>query len=61
MICTDQYIDSPASMCMIDKHMKCACLHRECKYEELLSLIMEELAEKAREGVHLQLLKVKYY
>ena len=55
MICTD----SLASMYMIDKHMRCPSLHKECKHEELLSLIVEELAKKAREGVHVQLLKVK--
>ena len=46
-------------MYMIDKHMRCPSLHKECKHEELLSLILEELAKKAREGVHVQLLKVK--
>ena len=55
MICTD----SLASMYMIDKHMRCPTLHRECKHEELLSLIVEQLAQKARDGVHVQLLKVK--
>ena len=55
MICTD----SLASMYMIDKHMRCPSLHKECKHEELLSLIVEELAKKAREGVRVQLLKVK--
>ena len=55
MICTDNL----ASMYMIDKHMRCPSLHKECKHEELLSLIVEELAKKAREGVHVQLLKVK--
>ena len=55
MICTD----SLASMYMIDKHMTCPSLQKECKNEELLSLIVEELAKKAREGVHVQLLKVK--
>ena len=55
MICTD----SLASMFLIDKHMRCPSLHKECKHEELLSLIVEELAKKAREGVHVQLLKVK--
>ena len=55
MICTD----SLASMYMIDKHMRCSSLHKECKHEELLSLIVEELTKKAREGLHVQLLKVK--
>ena len=58
MICTD----SLASMYMIDKldkHMRCPSLHKKCKHEELLSLIVEALARKAREGVHVQLLKVK--
>ena len=55
MICTD----SLASMYMIDKHMRCPSLHKECKHEELLSWIVEELAKKARGGVHVQLLKVK--
>jgi len=55
MICTD----SLASMYMIYKLMRCPSLHKECKHEELLSLIVEELAKKAREGVHVQLLKVK--
>ena len=55
MTCTD----SLASMYMIDKHMRWPSLHKECKHEELLSLIVEELAKKAREGVHVQLLKVK--
>ena len=57
MICTD----SLASMYMIDKHMRCPSLHKECKHEELLSLIVEELAKRAREGVHMQLLKVESY
>ena len=54
MICTD----SLASMYMIDKHMRCPSLHylhKECKHEKLLSLyslIVEVLAKKAREGVH---------
>ena len=39
--------------------MRCPSLQKECKHEELLSLIVEELAKKAREGVHVQLLKVK--
>ena len=55
MICTD----SLASMYMIDKHMKFPSLHKECKHEGLLSLIVEELAKKAREGIQVQLLKVK--
>ena len=33
-------------------------LHKECKHE-LLSLIVEELAKKAKAGVHVQLFKVK--
>ena len=55
IICTD----SLASMYMIDKHMRCPSLHKECKHEELLSLIVKELARKARDGVKVQLLKVK--
>ena len=55
------YTDSLASMYMIDKHIRCPSLHKDCKHQELLSLnlIVEELAKKAREGVHVQLLKVK--
>ena len=53
-ICTDGL----ASMYMKDKHMRCPSLLKECKHEELLSLMVEELAKKAREGVHVQLLKV---
>ena len=44
---------------MIDKHMRGPSLHKECNHEGLLSLIVQELAKKAREGVHVQLLKVK--
>ena len=55
MICTD----SLTSMYMIDKHMRCPSLHKECKHEELLTLIVEELASKARNGIRVQLLKVK--
>ena len=55
MICTD----SLASMYMTDKQMRCPSLHKECKHKELLCLIVEELAKKAREGVHVQLLKMK--
>ena len=36
MICTD----SLASMYLIDKHMRCPSLHKECKNEEFLSLIV---------------------
>ena len=43
LICTD----SLASVYMIDKHMRCPSLHRECKHEEVLSLIVKELAQKA--------------
>ena len=43
IICTD----SLASMYMIDKHMRCPSLHKESKHEDLLSLIVEELAKKA--------------
>ena len=39
--------------------MRCFNLQKECKHEELLSLIVEELAKKTREGVHVQLLNVK--
>ena len=53
------WTDSLASMYMIDKHTRCPSLHKECKHEELLSFIVGELAKKAREGVHVQLLKVK--
>ena len=53
------YTDSLASMYMIDKHMRCPSSHKECRHEEFLSLIVEALAKKAREGVHVQLLKVK--
>ena len=55
LLCTD----SLSSMYMIDKHMRCPSLHKECKHEELLTLIVEALAAKAREGVHVQLVKVK--
>ena len=55
MIC----MDSLASMYMIDKHMRCPTLHQDCKHEELISLIVEQLAQKGRDGAHVQLLKVK--
>ena len=55
IVCTD----SLASMYMIAKHMRCPSLHKECQHEELLSLIVKELARKARDGVKVQLLKVK--
>ncbi len=48
LICTD----SLSSMYMIDKHMRCPSLYKECKHEELLSYIVEAQANKAREGVH---------
>ncbi len=51
--------DSLSSMYMIDKHMRCPSLHKECKHEELLSYIVEALANKAREGVNMKLLEVK--
>lgn len=53
--------DSLFSMYMIDEHMRCPSLHKECKHEELLVLIVEALAAKAREGVHVQLLKVMFH
>ena len=55
IICTD----SLTSMYMIDKHIRCPSLHKECKHEELLTLIVESLAEKARNGIQVQILKVK--
>ena len=55
MICADSLV----SMYMTHKQLTCPRLHKECKHEELLSLIVEELAKKAKEGVHVQLLKVK--
>ena len=39
--------------------MRCPTLHRECKHEELLPLIVERLAQKARVSLRVQLLKVK--
>ena len=36
-------------------------LHKECKHKELPSLTVGELAKKAREGVHVQLLEVKFH
>ena len=50
---------SLASMYVIDKHMRCPSLHKECKHEEPLSLIVEELDQKARDGVTVQTLEVK--
>ena len=39
--------------------MRCPSLHKTFTHKELLSLIVEEMAKKARVGVHIQLLKVK--
>ncbi len=53
---------SLSSMYRIDKHMRCPSLHKGSKHEELLKLlrlIVEAMAAKARERVHIQLLKVK--
>ena len=55
LLCTD----SLSSMYMIDKHIRCPGLHKECKHEELLTNIVEQLAEKARNGVWVSFLKVK--
>ncbi len=55
LICTN----SLSSMYMIDKNIRCPGLHKECKHEELLSCFVEALANKAREGMNLKLLKVK--
>ena len=57
MICTVRL----ASMYMIDKHIRGPILHRECKHREILSLIVQQLAQKARDGVHVQLLKVEIH
>ena len=55
MTCTD----SLASMYKIDYHMRCPSLHKECKHKDLLYLLVKELANKAREDTHVQLLKAE--
>ena len=54
-------IDRLASIYMKDKHMRCPSLRKENKHEELLSLdrILENLAQKASEGIRVKLLKAK--
>ena len=46
LICTD----SLSSMYMVDKHMRCPSLHKECKHEELLSHIVQALLSPQGKG-----------
>ena len=45
MICTNS-LASMSHIYMIDMHMRCFSLHKECKHEELLSLTVVELAKR---------------